>query len=331
VNFKHVLATGLITATLFGATNAHAQMERFIDVPKGHWSEDSIDHLTEQKVISGYGNGKFGFGDNVTRGQVAAIISRYLKLENTGSTSKHFSDIHGHMFENNIKAVAQKGLMTGDSSTDKFRPDDTLTRYEMAVILQKAFHLSVKTNDLFYDVPNNFWATDAVRSLYSNGITKGIGNYQYGGEMNVTREQFATFMYKAINVSPYFVPDSIPAKDEDKYKEIENILIDSGFLKTDYNYVYTKTGHTYDGIMYFNFSPYDDSAYRMSIHSDDSALNEPVKKILNTLLPTKTDYLYSLIKNPTASSRTIELDGRKIEFRRDSSTSISVSLGKRKY
>ncbi len=212
MNFKHVLATGLITATLFGATNAHAQTEHFIDVPTNHWSKDSIDHLTEQKIISGYGNGKFGFGDNVTRGQVAAIISRYLKLENTGSTNKHFSDIHGHMFENNIKAIAQKGLMTGDNSTDKFRPDDTLTRYEMAVILQKAFHLPVKTNDLFYDVPNNFWATDAVRSLYSNGITNGIGNYQYGGKLNVTREQFATFMYNAINVNSHFVPKSIPAE-----------------------------------------------------------------------------------------------------------------------
>ena len=93
----------------------------------------------------------------------------------------------------------------------------------------KSFSFTCKTNDLFYDVPNNHWATNSVRSLYSNGITKGIGDYKYGGEMNVTREQFATFMYKAINVSPYFIPDSIPAKDEDKYKEIENILIDSGF------------------------------------------------------------------------------------------------------
>lgn len=58
--------------------------------------------------------------------------------------------------------------------------------------------------------------------------------------MNVTREQFATFMYKAINVSPYFIPDSIPAKDEDKYKEIENILIDSGFFKRSSEYIYNK-------------------------------------------------------------------------------------------
>ncbi|MGE8057352.1 S-layer homology domain-containing protein [Bacillus mycoides] len=328
MNFKHVLATSLITATLFGATNAHAQTADFTDVPSGHWSESSINYLADKKVISGYGNGKFGFGDNVTRGQVSAIISRYLKLENNGSTIKNFSDIHGHMFENSIKAVAQAGIMTGDS-TDKFRPDDTLTRYEMAVILQKAFHLAVKTNDLFYDVSNNHWATDSVRSLYSNGITNGIGNYQYGGEMSVTREQFAKFMYNAIFVNPNFVPESIPEKDGDEqnYKEIQNILIDSGFEKTQYNYRYNKN---YDNLMSFEFSSNDDKAYKMFMYSDDPVLNEPVKKILKTLLPTKGDYLYNIIKNPTASSRTIELDGRKVETYRDGND-IYVFLGKRKY
>ncbi len=178
MNFKHVFVTGLITATLFGTTNTHAQTATFTDVPSGHWSESPINYLADKKVISGYGNGKFGFGDNVTRGQVFAIISRYLKLENNGSAIKNFSDIHGHMFENSIKAVVQAGIMKGDN-TDKFRPDDTLTRYEMAVILQNAFHLAVKTNDLFHDVSNNHWAKDSVRSLYSNGVTNGIGNYQY--------------------------------------------------------------------------------------------------------------------------------------------------------
>ncbi|EEL67207.1 S-layer homology domain-containing protein [Bacillus mycoides] len=328
MNFKHVLVTGLITATLFGATNAHAQTADFTDVPSGHWSESSINYLADKKVISGYGNGKFGFGDNVTRGQVSAIISRYLKLENNGSTIKNFSDIHGHMFENSIKAVAQAGIMTGDS-TDKFRPDDTLTRYEMAVILQKAFHLAVKTNDLFYDVSNNHWATDSVRSLYSNGITNGIGNYQYGGEMSVTREQFAKFMYNAIFVNPNFVPESIPEKDGDEqnYKEIQNILMDYGFVKTQYNYRYNKN---YDNLMSFEFSSNDDRAYKIFMYSDDPVLDEPVKKILKTLLPTKGDYLYNIMKNPTAGSRTIELDGRKVETYRDGND-IYAFLGKRKY
>ena len=36
----------------------------------------------ERKLFIGYGNGEFGFGDNITRGQVALLIQRYLKLEN---------------------------------------------------------------------------------------------------------------------------------------------------------------------------------------------------------------------------------------------------------
>ncbi|WP_205417194.1 S-layer homology domain-containing protein, partial [Klebsiella pneumoniae] len=46
----------------------------FKDLPKGHWSEKAINHLAKEKLFVGYGNGKFGFGDNITRGQVAVLI-----------------------------------------------------------------------------------------------------------------------------------------------------------------------------------------------------------------------------------------------------------------
>ncbi len=51
-----------------------------------------------------------------------------------------------------LKPFAQAGIMTGDG-TGTFRPDDVLTRYEMAVILQKAFHLESKEQGKFKDVP----------------------------------------------------------------------------------------------------------------------------------------------------------------------------------
>lgn len=49
-------------------------------------------------------------------------------------------------------------------------------------------------------------------------------------------------------------------------------------------------------MMYFNFSSSDDSAYRMYITSDLSGIKRACEKILNTLLPTKSDYLYNIIK-----------------------------------
>ena len=80
--------------------------------------------------------------------------------------------------------------------------------------------------------------------------------------------------------------------------------------------------------MTFEFSSDNDRAYKMFISSEDPVLNEPVKNPKN-LLPTKGDYLYNIMKNPTASSRTIELDGRKVTIYRDG-YHINVYLGKRK-
>lgn len=50
----------------------------FKDVPKGHWSEEAIHNLSANEIIFGYGDGIFGFGDDVTREQVAALIYRVL-------------------------------------------------------------------------------------------------------------------------------------------------------------------------------------------------------------------------------------------------------------
>lgn len=301
MNFKNVITTGLITATLLSTTTTYAQATPFTDIPSGHWSENSINYLADKGIVSGYGNEIFGFGDNVTRGQVCSIISRYLGLKNDGYEIKHFSDIKGHMFEDSIKAITQAGIMTGDN-TDKFRPDDTLTRYEMAVILQKTFHLPVKANFLFHDVSTKHWARDYVRALYSNGVTSGIGKYQYGGDMKVTREQFAKFMYDSIFVDPNFVPKIIPIEPylEGEYLEMRNLAVSSGFFHRNEEFKgsyifnpYGKEGDFSFDVMDLQITPNTEYGYRMFVYNGNSAINEPIKNMFNKLLPTQADYLYN--------------------------------------
>lgn len=323
MRFKNLLATGLITATLFGVSiNTHAQTTSFRDVPKGHWSEEAISYLATKGVISGYGNGNFGFSDNITRGQVTAIISRYLSLKDNGTSIKQFTDIKGHMFEGNIKTVVQAGIMSGDN-TDAFRPDDTLTRYEMAVILQKTFRLGVSAYELFHDVPNNHWAKDYVRALYSNGITNGIGDFQYGGDMEVTREQFAKFMYNAVLVDPNFVPQPTPNKggNVDPSTELRELAKSLGFFERGSEYVYLaynpygeKGDHSFD-LMHFYPQKSGQWDATMYIYSNSQLINKPAKTLLNKLLPTKGEYLYSLIQNPNFpyGEQRFELDGRMVK------------------
>ncbi|PEK97473.1 NEAT domain-containing leucine-rich repeat protein [Bacillus mycoides] len=171
----------------------------FKDVPKGHWSEEAINYLAKEKLFIGYGNGQFGFGDNITRGQVALLIQRYLKLDTDLEQKTMFTDTKGNMYEKAIDAVVQAGIMTGYGN-DKFRPDGVLTRYEMAVVLQRVFQLKENENSVesFKDVPSGHWAEGYVKALVDNKVSKGDGKGNFSGDDFVTREQYAQFLYNAI-------------------------------------------------------------------------------------------------------------------------------------
>ncbi|ASI76977.1 NEAT domain-containing leucine-rich repeat protein [Bacillus pacificus] len=175
------------------------EVVEFKDVPKGHWSEEAIHYLAKENIFKGYGNGQFGFGDRITRGQVASLVQRYLKLENKVEQKERFTDTKGHMFEQDIATVAQAGIMQGDG-TGEFRPDGVLTRYEMSVVLYKVFQLKEDENNKvnFNDVPTGHWAEEYVKALADNNISKGDGKGNFLGDDFVTREQYAQFLYNAI-------------------------------------------------------------------------------------------------------------------------------------
>jgi hypothetical protein len=49
----------------------------FDDVAEGLWYTDAIKWAAANKIIAGYGKGKFGPDDNITREQLAAILRNY--------------------------------------------------------------------------------------------------------------------------------------------------------------------------------------------------------------------------------------------------------------
>ncbi|MBE7114378.1 hypothetical protein FTV55_08815 [Bacillus paranthracis] len=168
----------------------------FTDVPKDSWAKNAIDQLAKDGLVKGYGDGRFGFGDDVTRGQVASLISRHLKLADVQGGTE-FGDIKGDIFEQDIKNVNHAGIMVGDGSGN-FRPNDGLTRYELSAVLKKAFKLEAKGVENFADVPKGHWAYDYTRILLGNNISNGMGNNEFAGDTVVKREQYAQFLYNEI-------------------------------------------------------------------------------------------------------------------------------------
>ncbi|MDP1456582.1 S-layer homology domain-containing protein [Bacillus wiedmannii] len=199
---SNVLAVTVALQVVLAPANSFASTKEFPDVPKNHWALEAITDLTSKGVIAGYDNGKFGFGDVVTREQVAALMYRALKPELKSDYKNPYSDISAGttMFPKEILALTDMGIFIGDGK-GTFRPKESLTRAEMSVILQRAFKLEVKAPHTFNDIDaTHWWAKEAISALQSNGVSVGNGLGGFDPSGILTRESYAQLLYKAMKI-----------------------------------------------------------------------------------------------------------------------------------
>ncbi|MEB9552401.1 S-layer homology domain-containing protein [Bacillus cereus] len=221
-----IMGTSLLGAGAFTAKADNTDSLKFNDVPANHWSTKAIYDLTNRKVVQGYGNNIFGFGDNVTRGQVARMIYMYVKPADADASFKNpFTDIKGHLFEKEIRALAKAGLVNGFGD-GKYGPDDILTREQMAQVLTNAFKFKATKTTKFADVDKNSWSYDAISALDENGVTIGTGDNMYSPKMFVTREAYSQFLFNSINAveketKPEVKPDPKPETKPEEKPEVK--------------------------------------------------------------------------------------------------------------
>lgn len=100
--------------------------------------EANINAAAAAGVIKGYGAGRVGPNDLVTRGQMAAMLTRALTLDAT--TSGSFNDTRNHIFEDDIEALVAAGITSGCNPpvNDRFCPEAVVTRGQFAAFLHRA-------------------------------------------------------------------------------------------------------------------------------------------------------------------------------------------------
>jgi hypothetical protein len=114
----------------------------FNDVAKGTWYYEAVLWAAGNGIVKGYGDGKFGPTDNVTREQLATILYRYARWKAIDSSETAdlgaFSDA-GTISSWALDAITwanANGLITGRTETE-LAPKGTATRAEAATILQR--------------------------------------------------------------------------------------------------------------------------------------------------------------------------------------------------
>ena len=114
----------------------------FDDVSAGSWYADPVIWASSNGIVSGYGNGKFGPKDNLTREQFAVILYNYAAM--IGRDTSAAADLSAYQDADQISGWAltalqwahAEGLINGYSST-RLAPKGTATRAEAAVIFMR--------------------------------------------------------------------------------------------------------------------------------------------------------------------------------------------------
>ena len=135
--------------------------------------------------------------DQITRGQMAAFIRRYLELPAVAVESSAYTDIAGHLFEEDIEAITTAGIGFGCGDTT-YCADAPLKRNEMAKFLVLAFEFAAAGPevDAFPD-DNGDPFEEYIDAIELVGVTKGCSETTYCPTDSVTREQMASFFIRS--------------------------------------------------------------------------------------------------------------------------------------
>ena len=99
-------------------------------------------------------------------------------------------------------------LMYGVAA-DIFGPEETMTRAMLVTVLYRLDGCqAVNAENIFVDVPEGQWYTDAVIWASEYGIVGGIGGARFAPDDTVTREQIATILYRYVKAKGYSVSAS---------------------------------------------------------------------------------------------------------------------------
>ncbi|WP_312429870.1 S-layer homology domain-containing protein [Lacrimispora sp.] len=164
---------------------------------KGKWYEAAVNEMGSRKIITGDSNNNFAGDNNITRAEFTSILVRALGLP-VDKTST-FDDISAtDWYSGAVATAVQFGLVNRDDN-NRFAPQDSITRQEAMLMLQRAAALTrftgvSSTLDGFKDAKNVApWAKNAMEWSVGSGLIDG-SNGQLSPTQNMTRGESAAIL-----------------------------------------------------------------------------------------------------------------------------------------
>ncbi|MEE0734423.1 pectinesterase family protein [Monoglobus pectinilyticus] len=128
---------------------------------------------------------------------VIAMIMTTLGMATVVSAAE-YQDTQGHWAESYINKWSDNGVIQGDGGY--FRPDDAITRGEVAQVTQNLIGYVNKATNTFTDVAASDWYSDAILRLVEAGVLTGNGDGTMSPNNYMTREEAMTMLARGFGL-----------------------------------------------------------------------------------------------------------------------------------
>ncbi|RJX39284.1 hypothetical protein D3P09_07485 [Paenibacillus pinisoli] len=174
-----------------------------------HWAKHEAEKLASMLIFEGKETGVFDPGTALTRAETAALLVRALGI-GEADQSADLSDIGGQWYEAAVASAASAGLVTGYED-GSFRPNDAVTREQLAVIIARAIAYSGRSDSTIQEgfvLPNDWndvsgWAAEAVNQMLALGIVKGDHACNFNPQHTATRAEAAAMLSRLLGKLGY--------------------------------------------------------------------------------------------------------------------------------
>lgn len=122
------------------------------------------------------------------------------------ASAGRFADVTDAKQQEATDVLAAFNIVGGKGSTTEFKPEDTLTRAEMAKILDLMLGYDpaplTQAYDYFTDVPADHWATGYIKTAVELGLVNGFGDGTFRPNDTLTYGQAITMLMRALGYEP---------------------------------------------------------------------------------------------------------------------------------
>lgn len=164
----------------------------------------NVDQLLETgehfNYVIGYTDGTIRPNGNISRAEVATIFFRLLTDDARAefdSVENNFKDVAaGSWYNRAISTLAKAGILLGDENGN-FRPNDSITRAEMATIIAR-FDKLTETGKTFTDIKGH-WAQEAIEMAATKGWLNGYPDGSFHPNNAITRAETFKMINRVLN------------------------------------------------------------------------------------------------------------------------------------